>query len=597
MRKNVKWLWEYYKDYPGVILILMLLTPLQAAIEVIGPRLVGFSIDYLRTGSVADHVIARIVTGWGERFSIGPATSFGVCFIVLGAASFTVYGSFQSVRAWMNVRLEWLFRQKAFDRITTKGPDFFQRFRTGDLVTRMTDDVGEKLSWFACSGIFRLYEALMAILFITIMMASIDPWLTLWTAGPLPILVVIFFRSSSMLDHRYDHLQKRISRVNDTMEACFSGVRVVKAYVRESAQEKKFEAAARSRRASEIRSAKATAVIDSLYNSIWQFGVVIVLFAGGWKVAHGGLSLGEMATFIYYVVWLVFPMFDVGQFLVKSRQSAVSIGRLRELEDVPPLVRDEGLCGGNGEIKGHIRFENVSFTLPGADRNLIDNVTLAIEPGETVAFVGRIGSGKSWLANMVPRLVDPGSGRITLDGKDLREYELGALRGAIGFVPQDPILFSESIRRNIELGRESFDDERLAWALDVSQFLSEVDAFPNRIDTEVGTRGMAISGGQKQRLALARALAGRPKILILDDCTSALDARTESRLWEKLHEAMPGTTSILITHRPDTLRRADQIFVLVDGRIVESGHHRDLIARKGEYAQIYHQYELEELIG
>ncbi len=597
MWSKMKWLLGFYRNYRPLVFALLILTPIQAAIQVLGPRLIGFTIDYLKTGTVSEFWLARLFVFFGEKVSLTPSISFALGFIALGVISFSLYACFQSMRAWMNIKLEWLFRQHAFDRITAKGPDFFNSFRTGDLVTRLTDDVAEKLSWFACSGIFRLYEATLAIVFIIIMMASIDAKLTLWTAGPLPLLIVIFFISSSILDKRYARLQGRISAVNDIMEACLSGIRVVKAYVREDAQQGKFAAASAERREAEIDSVKSTTIIDSLYNYIWQFGVVIVLFAGGHSVLYGNLTMGEMATFIYYVVWLVFPMFDVGQFLVKSRQSAVSIGRLQELEDLPEMVVDEGIIDNTDDLRGGLRFENVSFSFPESQQTILHDISFDIAPGQTVAVVGRVGSGKSWLVNMIPRLVDPANGRITLDGHDLRSLNLSGLRQCIGYVPQEPILFSNTIRSNVLFGREGISDERLSWALKVAQFSTEIASFPNGLETAIGTRGMSISGGQKQRLALARALVGQPKILILDDCTSALDSRTETALWSHLHEVLPDLTAILITHRPDTLQRVDQIYVMDEGQICEEGNHNELIALGGEYAQIYRRYELEDVVG
>ncbi len=589
----IRWIASFYRPYKGVVAALLILTPIQAALQVLVPRLVGFTIDYQKSGIPSGDSFEQLLLNAGARFDLSPGISFAAGFFVIGFAGFLLYVVFQSIRAWMNVRLEWAFRQDAFDRITSKGPDFFNRFRTGDLVTRMTDDVAMKLSWFACSGIFRLYEALLAITFIVIMMVGIDPMLTLWTAGPLPLLIVIFFRSSSLLDRRYDRLQKQISRVNDLVESCFSGIRVVKAYVREAGQRAKFDDVTESRRRAEIKSVRATTVIDSLYNCIWQFGVVIVLAAGGYNVIHNDFTLGSLAAFIYYVVWLVFPMFDVGQYLVKSRQSAVSIGRLMEIGDVLPMVSDKGTRHVNGHFDRSIRFEGVHFRFPGGERSVIDNVDMEIEAGKTIAVVGRVGAGKSWLVRMIPRLVDPTDGRITLGGSDLREFPLEALREKIGYVPQDPALFSDTVRENILFGRSDIPEALLEWAVDVSQLREDLETFPKGMETPIGTRGMSISGGQKQRLALARALVRRPKVLILDDCTSALDASTEAALWEKLHEVMPGITSILITHRPDTLQRADKIYVLDDGRVVERGNHRELIARKGDYARIYSRFELE----
>jgi len=232
-----KWLWRFYRYYPKVIAILLILTPIQVAIAVTVPRMVGFTIDYLKQDQVPEHWLAQLAVSLGGYLNLSPGQSFGLAFVLMGLVAVILYAYFQSWRAWMNVRLEWHFRQDAFDRITEKGPDFFNRFRTGDMVTRLTDDVAEKLSWFACSGIFRFYEATLSVIFIILMMISIDPTITMWTAGPLPLLILIFFKTSSLLDRRYEALQRSISVVNDAMEACFSGIRVVKAYVREAAQQ------------------------------------------------------------------------------------------------------------------------------------------------------------------------------------------------------------------------------------------------------------------------------------------------------------------------------------------------------------------------
>jgi len=596
MWDKIKWFWSYYKHYPYVLAILLLVTPVQAMFQVTIPRLVEFAVDFVKSGAVPDNSAAIWLTDIGSNLGLNTITVFTATVVIVGLIASFLYAFVQGHRAWMNLRLEWLFRQHAFNGITTKGPDFFNRFNTGDLVTRMTDDVEQKLAWFACSGIFRLYEAILFVIFTLIMMVMIDPMLTLLSAGPLPILIFIFFKSASALDKRYDLLQKRISDLNDCMSSCFSGIRVIKAYVKEKAQKKKFDAVLKDRREAEISAIKATTIVDSLYNYIWQFGIIIVLISGGYMVINANLSVGKLIAFVYYVVYLVFPMFDIGQFLVKSRQSAVSIDRLQELENVKPMVKENGYKGDALLVNGDISFKDVTFAFPNSKRRIINDVNLDIYAGQTIAFVGKVGAGKSWLVNLLPRLVDPTGGKIELDGRDVRQFDLINLRSNIGYVPQEPVLFSDTIRNNIMFGRNKISEDTLLWALEVSQLDQEVTAFSQGIDTEIGTRGMSISGGQKQRLALARALVGKPRILILDDCTSALDSSTEAALWDRLHEVLPGTTTIIITHRPDTLEKADNIFVIDNGKIIESGKHSELLDLEGKYYKIYKRFRLKEQV-
>ena len=597
MWNKAKWFFDYYKRYPYVLAVLLFLTPIQSVFQAIVPRMFGFSVDYLQNEQVPDSFLAKLFSDIGSNFGLSPSESFGWSFVFLGLIATILYAFVQSHRAWMNLKLEWMFRQDAFVNTTVKGPDFFNRFRTGDLVTRMTDDVAEKLSWFACSGIFRFYEAVLSVAFIVYMMYTIDPILTLWTAGPLPVLILVYSLFGTSLDKKYDHLQSRISIFNDVIEACFSGVRVVKAYVRELAQKHKFHAAASDRRSAEISAVKITAVVESLWMYLWQFGIVIVLIAGGYMIINSGLTYGNMSVFIYYVVYLIFPMFDIGQFLVKSRQSAVSINRLLELENMPAMVSDNGTVNIGNENNHDLVFENIDYSFPGSDRQILNSVSLTIESGQTVALVGKVGSGKSWLINMIPRLVDPAGGIIKLGGKDLKKFKIEDLRRNVGYVPQEPVLFSDTVKNNILFGRESVEDSVMEWAIEVAQMKSEIESFPKGVNTPIGTRGMAISGGQKQRLALARALAGKPQILILDDCTSALDSKTESELWNRLHEVMPGMTSIIVTHRPDTLQKVDNIFVLEDGKLIDSGTHDELIENDGVYASIYKKLQLEEIVN
>lgn len=598
MMKYLRWFWRYYRHHKRALVTLLTLSFASSAFLVVRPILLKNIFDILESGETKPTSLA-FLSEFIEYLGQGQVANYVVMLILFGLGGFVVRSVLVGHRAYMNVTLEWEFRQGAFSGITTKGPDFFNKFKTGDVVTRLTDDVSEgKLAWFACSGIFRCYESLTLILFSLVMMLSINPMLTLWTAGPLPVLVFIYMRSSSLLDRRFDFLQKQISSVNDAMEACFSGIRVIKAYVREEDQKRRFADAAEKRRGAEVAAVKTHTIIESLWMYVWQLGIVIVLLAGGYYVIKGTLSIGEFIAFDSYVMFLIYPMFDVGNFLVKGRRATVSVRRLAELEEHRPMIDPAEAMEGKGDVpRGEVEFDGVTFRFPGQEKDILRDVSFKVAPGERVSLVGRVGSGKSWAVRLIPRLVDPLEGRVRVDGVDLKDYDIRSVRDSIGYVPQEPILFSDTVENNIRFGREGVDDETIAWALEVSQLKEEIDSFPEGLDTEIGVRGMSISGGQKQRLALARALAGRPKILILDDCTSALDARTEAVLWDRLHEVMPELTCFIITHRPATLELVDDIIVLDEGRIVERGKHADLMGRGGVYTKVYRRISLEEAVG
>ncbi|HVP58793.1 MAG TPA: ABC transporter ATP-binding protein [bacterium] len=600
------WLWRYYRHHKRPLTVLLTVSFLSSALAVVQPILLKNIFDLLQSGTTKPTRLVA-VSSWIDAATHGSITNYVILLILFGLAAYVVKTTLIAHRAYMNIRLEWEFRQDSFNRITDKGPDFFNRFKTGDIVTRLTDDASEeKTGWFACSGIFRLYESLTLIAFSLVMMLSINPALTAWTTVPLPILVLIFTKSSSLLHRRYDFLQKRISIVNDTMEACFSGIRVIKAYIREGDQRQRFAEAAEARQRAEISAVRVQAIMESLWGYVWQVGIVVVLLAGGFYVIRGRLTIGEFVAFDSYVLMLIYPMFDIGNFLVRGMRAAASIDRLLELEKHPPMVLPEEAPAVTAvkaasrvppHLDGRVEFEHVSFGFPGYDNEILHDVSFEAEPGARVALVGRVGSGKSWAARMIPRLVDPTKGCIRVDGVDLKTYDLHAVRQQIGYVPQEPVLFTDTIENNIRFGRETIDAATVDWAVEVSQLNQDLAAFPQGLATRIGVRGMSISGGQKQRLALARALAGKPKILILDDCTSALDARTETALWDRLDEVMPDLTCFIITHRPATLELADQVIVLDNGKIVERGTHAGLLEAQGLYYKLYSRIRLEEDVG
>jgi ATP-binding cassette subfamily B protein len=614
--RTMKWLFDIWRKKKRLAAFLVVMSIVNAALAVAYPFFLRAVIDGITTGASSAFIARNILS-----------------LIAVGFVNFVAYSFMMGTRAWTNIRLERDLRQRMFEHIIRLGRGFFQKFRTGDIVTRLTDDLSTdmKLPWFVCSGIFRTVEALCMVAFGLAVMIRLNPTLTLAAVGPLPILIVIFMATASAVQSRYERLQKRISDVNDHMEACFSGIRVVKAYGREKAQQAGFHDVMARRRKAEIDAVKVGTIVQSMYGYIWQFGVVIVLLVGGKMVMDGTLSLGTLVAFDAYVLMLVFPMYDIGTFFVMGKRAGVSIRRMNDMEDVEPEVtevadpktlaaecaeaagagdRVEGTARGRAAadtvrdpgaaattvFRGALRFEGVSLVYP-SGRKVLDRVTFEVKPGEMVALVGRVGSGKSSVVNLIPRLIDPTGGRIMLNGTAANALSLDSLRRLVGCVPQEALLFSDTIENNIRFHRDWVTDEDIMRAAEVARLMQEVNVFPEGLNTKIGQRGVTLSGGQKQRVALARALAGRPGILILDDCTASLDAQTEAALWDGLHQVFPTCITLVISHRAATLEKANQILVLERGAIVERGTHDELVEKRGVYHTLYELGKLEDEVG
>lgn len=577
------WIVRLWRPFLGWMVLILALTFCATIARVGMPIALKRAFDGLAAGMSESGLLAAVLL-----------------YLGLGTLEWALATALVFIRGSMNLRFESAAREQAFASLVRQSPRFFQRFRTGDLVTRLTDDVSEKLSWFICSGIFRALAALGTAVFALVMMARLDPLLTALTIGPLPLLVALFIRTGTTLDRRYEVVQGRISDLNGAIEASFSGIRVVKAYGRESVEEKTFDRFASACRSAEVEAAKSQTVMESLYGHVWQLGVVIVLLAGGAGVMSGRLTLGTFVAFDAYVLMLIFPMLDIGTFFVRGRQSGVSIRRLRELEETAPEIAERpGTRAPERPIEGRLSLQDVGYAYTkGQDAGLaLESVSFELVPGGIVAVVGKVGSGKSTLLRLVPRIVDPTSGRILLDGVDLRELPLASVRAAVGYVPQEALLFSGTIRENIRFAREWIREEDVLDAVEVARLGKDIAGFPAGLETRVGVRGLTLSGGQKQRVALARALAGRPRILVLDDVTAALDAETETALWEGLRAALPHLATFVVTHRTATLERADRIIVLDRGRLVEDGRHAELSERGRVYRSIYRRHALEERVG
>lgn len=593
-RQRLRWILGHWAVYRGKVPLILFLTLANAVVLVAYP-----------------YLLKRIIDGVQGALTPGFLWRQVAVLFALGVLHFFIYAALQYIRATTNMRFEYGIRLRAFEHVLRMGPQFFSRFRTGDVVTRLNDDVGEKISWFLCSGVFRVIEAGVLILFGLGMMLLINPLLTLYTAAPLPVLVALFVISGHRLHLRYEVVQKSISELNDSLESCFSGIRVIKAFGVEEGQRRLVEETIEQQRQAEIQAVRWQTIMDSLYGNIWQLAIVAVLLAGGMMVIRGEVTLGDLLAFDTYVLMLVFPMFDIGQFFVRGKLCAVSVDRVAEVESVEPEVivsempapiarhilspplKEEALEFEDMKTLG-VRFENVSYRYPASETNAIERINFTAIPGKVTAIVGQVGAGKSTLMNLVPRLMDPTEGQVIVGTQNAKDWPADTLRRHLGYVPQEPHLLSGTLEENIRFGRKHISEDDLKNAIAIAQLETEIAAWPEGLQTIVGSRGVRLSGGQKQRVSLARALAGRPSVLLLDDCTASLDAGTESALWEQLTKALPDCTTLLVTHRPSTLEEVDQILVLEHGRLVESGTFTELEHEGTTFHRLYVEWKLQE---
>jgi ATP-binding cassette, subfamily B, multidrug efflux pump len=495
--------------------------------------------------------------------------------------------------------IEYDVRNAFFARLQQMPLGYYQARRTGDLMSRATNDLNAVRTMI---GPAIMYSSSTVLVFLVaiVLMLSIDPWLTMIALLPLPLVSISVNYFGNAIHTRFQAIQGQLADLSAVVQESLSGVRVVRAYAQEPHEIARFQKANEEY----VRRNRVLIRLQGMFypsmTLFLGFGSVLVLWLGSREVIRHRISLGEFVAFNAYLVMLSWPMIAFGWVTNMLQRGMASWKRMLEVLDAVPEISDATVtdAGRAAPLRGQIEIRNLVFTYPGSDRPVLDRVSLRIEEGQTAAFVGATGSGKSTLITLLPRLHEPPPGAVFLDGVDVREIPLARLRGTIGFVPQEPFLFSDTIAENIAYGMELPEgegrDQRIRTAAAVSRLDKDVETFPKGYATVVGERGITLSGGQKQRTALARALMVDPRVLILDDSLSAVDTYTEEKILSRLRTIMRERTSIIVSHRVSTVRDADQIFVLDAGRIVERGRHDDLVARGGLYADMYRKQLLEE---
>ncbi len=472
---------------------------------------------------------------------------------------------------------------------------FYKRNSTGDLMNRISEDVGKVRMYLGPAIMYTINLVVLFVLCIVFML-RVNVELTLWTLAPLPIMSIIIYRVSDVMNRRSMDVQVQQSRLSTLAQETFSGIRVLKAYAKEPMAVGRFAEAASDYRTRSMAQAKVDALFMPAIMLLIGLSTVITIFIGGQKLIQGdpSVTVGNIAEFVIYVNMLTWPFASVGWVTSLIQQASASMIRINEFLDSEPAIRstDDVLAG----VAGAITFRNVGFTYPDTGIRALDGVSFHVPAGSTLAIVGHTGCGKSTFAELIGRVYDATDGEVLIDGVPIHQVDLAKLRAGLGFVPQEVLLFSDTIRNNIAFGvDEAADlDRRVQEAARKAQVHADITRFPQGYDTLVGERGVTLSGGQKQRVSIARAILTEPRILVFDDALSAVDTATEEAILRELKAVMQGRTTVIISHRISAVRDADHILVLENGRVAEEGRHDTLVDRKGIYARMHEEQLLEE---
>ncbi|GAA3621587.1 ABC transporter ATP-binding protein [Flavivirga jejuensis] len=574
--KELQHLNKYFLKYKAHLLIGMVITVAARIFLLFTPRYVKqifIVVEKALKGSVTEDVFK--------------AELLEAILYIVGAAIIGGILTFFMRQTIINVSryIEFDLKNEIYDQYQKLSLNFYKKNRTGDLMNRITEDVG-RVRMYAGPAIMYSINTFALFVIVIIYMINASPKLTLYTILPLPILSVIIYKLSKEIHKRSTIVQEYLSKLSTFTQESFSGISVIKAYGIEPQTSTSFKSLASGSKEKQISLAKIQAWFFPMMILLIGTSNLLVIYIGGMQYINGEIeSLGTIAEFIIYVNMLTWPVATVGWVTSIVQQAEASQKRINEFLKIKPEIKNT--VNTNTEIAGDIAFNNVSFTYDDTSIQALKDISFNIKAGKTLAIIGKTGSGKSTILDLIGRLYDIDKGSIIINGTEINKLNLNNLRDNIGYVPQDAFLFSDTIKTNIKFGKENATDDDVIQAAKNAQVHKNIVKFNNGYDTILGERGITLSGGQKQRVSIARAIIKSPKILLFDDCLSAVDTETEEKILKNLSKVSAGKTTIIVSHRVSSAKNADKIIVLDDGKIVQEGTHESLININGYYKHLY----------
>ncbi|GGD92262.1 ABC transporter ATP-binding protein [Planktosalinus lacus] len=582
--KELKHLNKYFINYKGMLLLGLIITVFARLFAIITPKLIGDSVTvvdrYIKDNSkdlsqIQDELLLNI------GLLIG-ATLMAALFTFLMRQTFIV----------VSRRIEFDLKNEVFKQYQALSLNFYKQNRTGDLMNRISEDVS-KVRMYA--GPALMYSVQTITLFIVVIwyMFSQAPVLTLYTIAPLPVLSIAIYKLSVAINQRSTIVQQYLSKLTTFTQETFSGISVIKAYAIEPQTQSNFVVLANESKDKNLDLVKVQALFFPLMVLLIGASNLVVIYVGGKQYISGEIAeLGTIVEFLIFVNMLTWPVAVVGWVTSMVQQAEASQKRINEFLKEEPEIKNH--TENTTPVKGKIEFKNVSFTYPDTNITALKNISFTINPGETITILGHTGSGKSTILELIGRLYDVSKGVILIDDQPIENFNLKNLREAVGYVPQDAFLFSDSIKNNIKFGKADATDEEVEEAAKLAAVHNNILGFTKKYETVLGERGITLSGGQKQRVSIARALIKDPKIYLFDDCLSAVDTETEETIIKNLQKLSKNKTAIIVSHRISSAKNADTVLVLKDGEIIQKGTHSQLIDIDGYYKELYAKQLLEK---